>query len=89
MRRLLMGFVWFVVLLNLAGLLVGAIVLGMIGIPYTDNTANYDAAHTVGETLGRQYGVPVFLVTLGLAVVGTLRGWYPGTRKAPKAPGGA
>ena len=69
MRRFLMGFMWFWVLWF------GMLMLVAVIITMSSGTANQAGA------LGRQYGVLLVLVSLGGAIIGTLGGWLPGTRK--------
>lgn len=80
MRRVLAGFVWFIVfqstLLGLGGALFGAAAGAKAG------AGSYEAGRMAGQMFAQQFGGVVFLAALAVAVVGTWRGTLPGTRKA-------
>jgi hypothetical protein len=81
MRRLVIGFVWFVVLyfgiLGAGGAIVGT----MKGSGGKNPAHGYQAGYAAGEEFGKQYGTVVLFVALGGAVLGTATGRLPGTRR--------
>jgi len=82
MRRLAIGFVWFVVLyfgILGAG---GALVASLEGTRGKNFEEGYKAGQSVGETFGRKYGTTILLVALGGAALGTLTGRLPGTKRS-------
>jgi hypothetical protein len=81
MRRIMMGFVWFVVLyFGILGAS-GAIVGSAAGSGAKTFNQGYQAGHAAGQEFGQKYGALILLIALGGAVVGTLTGALPGTKR--------
>ena len=82
MRRVLAGFVWFIVfqstLLGVGGAIFGA----RAGADARGFAGGYEVGQAAGRAFGQELGGLVFLTALAVAVVGTWRGTLPGTRKA-------
>lgn len=83
MRRLVMGFIWFVILYF--GILGAgrAIVGSTTGSGGKNPTHGYQAGYAAGEEFVRKYGTAVLVVALGGAVLGTATGRLPGTKRKP------
>jgi hypothetical protein len=81
MRRIMIGFVWFVVLyfgiLGAGGAIVGSVAVA----PQQSFHKGYDAGYTAGEEFGKRYGTLILLVALSGAALGTLTGALPGTKR--------
>ena len=91
MRRMIMGFVWFVVLYFgiavIGGGIVGAIEGAKAGSrAKSSNQAmnrGYQAGYTGGQEFSAKYASLILLIACGGAAVGTFTGRLPGTK--PKA----
>ena len=81
MRRLVMGFVWFVVLyFGILG--AGSAIVGSTARSGGKNIEQgVLAGHTGGEEFGRKYGTLILLVAIGGAALGTATGRLPGTKR--------
>ena len=83
MKRIIMGFVWFLVLyFGILGI-GGAIVGSAAGTGKKHLNQGYQAGYAVGEVFGKKYSELILLIAIGGAAVGTLTGALPGTK--PKA----
>jgi hypothetical protein len=90
MKRVALGFAWFVGL-YMGSLMIGGAVAGFRAAQEINqrNVANvsdgFNKGHAAGEAAGRkfgeEYGGPIFLASLIVAVVGTATGFLPGTEK--------
>lgn len=79
MRRLILGFVWFLVLYFC---IIGA--GGANDAAINGGSQNFTKQYrSAGEAFGRKYGTPILLVTIGVAVLGTATGRLPGTKAKP------
>jgi hypothetical protein len=81
MKRIAMGFVWLVVLyfgiLGIGGALLG----GSAGSEGKNFDQGYQAGHAIGVGFGKQYGTLVLIVAISGAVLGTMSGLLPGTKR--------
>ena len=81
MKRAGAGFAWFVCfwmsMLAVGGAIFGAIAGSRVG----GFVGGFEAGQAAGEAFGEQFGGLVMVSALAVSVVGTLRGWLPGTRK--------
>lgn len=84
MKKVLFGFLWFVVFLA-----AGLMILGVLSAPdtsgYEGAIQSYEAGYAVGHEKGQRYGKFIMLASLALSVAGTVLGWLPGTRSRRKA----
>ena len=84
MKRILMGFIWFVVLyFGILGVC-GAIVGSAAGSGEKTVNRGYQAGHAAGQEFGNKYGALILLIAFGGAAVGTFTGRLPGTKPKPK-----
>ena len=86
MKRILMGFIWFVVLYIGTLAFIGGIIGGISASG--SGAKNYhegaQVGHAAGEEFGKKYGGLLFLLSIGAAGLGTFTGILPGTkRKSP------
>lgn len=91
MKRIIMSFVWFVILYFGIAVLGGGIVGAIEGAKAGSGEKSfsqgfnqrYQAGHTGGQEFGTKYASLILFFAFGGAVVGTFTGRLPGTR--PKA----
>jgi len=94
-RRLMFGFLWFLVLWS-SSLFVGGVVAGGIagarlaGAPHPPGSfpsfgSGFEAGRMVGQDLRRNYGILFALGAFATAMAGTLLGVFPGTRPKLRA----
>lgn len=92
MRRMIMGFVWFVVLYfgiaAFGGGIAGAIEGAKAGSGEKSFNQGfnqgYQAGYTAGEEFRAKYASLILLIAFGGAVVGTFTGKLPGTKSRAK-----
>jgi hypothetical protein len=81
MKRIAMGFVWFVVLyfgiLGIGGVLLGA----AAGSGGKNFDQGYQAGHAIGEGFSQKYGTLILIVAISGAVLGTVTDSLPGTKR--------
>lgn len=83
MKRLTMGFLWFLVLyFGIAGI-GGALLETAAGNSGKNVHQGYRAGYAAGEAFNRKYGTFILIVAAGGAALGTITGRLPGTK--PKA----
>lgn len=83
MRRIMMGFVWSL-LLYFGMLGIGGAVLGSAaGFRETHVDQGYRAGHAAGQEFGNKYREIILLIAVAGAAIGTFTGRLPGTK--PKA----
>ncbi len=83
MKRLLVGAGW-CFMLWMGTVMLGSMVLGAIagiGSPDAETAARAGAA--AGANFGARFGNAILLASLAISIIGTLRGWLPGTRPEP------
>jgi hypothetical protein len=84
MKRIMIGFVWFVLLyfgiLGAGGAIVGSVEGGS----QQNVQRGYEAGYNAGEEFGKKYGTSILLVALSGAALGTLTGALPGTKRKTK-----
>ncbi|MDR3415367.1 MAG: hypothetical protein P4L83_04195 [Nevskia sp.] len=95
MRRIAMGFVWFLVLWIGIGALGGGVAgtfaeqeVAARGKETRTFAQGYGTGYAAGQQFGRKYGGFIMLGALFIAVIGTIAGVLPGTKPKSKPPGG-
>lgn len=87
-KRILIGLVWFVGIWFLARVVCGAIVGGIASSHLAAQVVGQAQGYAVGQRAAieffQQYGLLVLLGSLAAAVVGTITGVLPGTRRATR-----
>ncbi|NZA25821.1 hypothetical protein H0E84_05450 [Luteimonas sp. SJ-92] len=82
MRRLVFGFLWFAAFAFVALAGSGIVVSFNAECPDSETfSAGYDCGKAVAEQFAARYRPLILVVALVLAVVGTVTGRLPGTRK--------
>jgi hypothetical protein len=81
MKRIAMGFVWFVVLyfgiLGIGGTLLGA----LAGSGGKNFDQGFQAGRAIDEGFGKKYGTLILIVAISGAILGTVTGSLPGTKR--------
>ncbi len=78
MKKVGFGVLWFLVL-SMGCLMLGALVVGFTAD--INGPANAQASgEAASRAFGRDYGGIIFLVSLIIAVLGSIKGWLPGTK---------
>lgn len=77
-KKWLVGFVWMVVIYFVSAMIVVAVAGAMARNGDPQHAAQ--AGRLAGEAAVLQYRVYLFLGALILAILGTARGWLPGTK---------
>jgi hypothetical protein len=90
MKRFLVGIVWFVGL-YFSTLMLGGMVASAVDTASLDQqtlhqlqgdaAASYERGVQAGRDFGSRYSGVILLGALGVSLVGTTRGWLPGTRR--------
>ena len=84
MKRIMLGFVWFILLyfgmLGAGGAIVGSVA----GRAQQNFDQGYQAGYTAGEVFGKKYGTWILLIAFSGATLGTLTGALPGTKRKAK-----
>lgn len=80
MKRALFGFLWFLALYLGCSFAIALYVMATVGAT--------DAAVVTAESaaLGARFGPLMFFGSLLIAILGTWKGWLPGTTKKPASP---
>ena len=81
MKRIVFGVVWFVVFWLGTSMICGGIIGAQAGAGTTNYQDGYAAGQAAGQEFGRKYGLLIILGSLGLSVLGTVKGFLPGTKK--------
>lgn len=79
MRKLCFGFIWFFVFAS-AILTVGGFIVG-VQAAMNNPDSSQAAAAAAGQVFAQTHAGKIFLAALVIAVIGSVSGWLPGTRK--------
>jgi hypothetical protein len=79
MKRVIVGFFWFLVF-QTSMLMIGGALFGAVAGGKTGGVGAYEAGRAAGQAFGQQFGGLVSVAALAVAILGTWRGALPGTR---------
>jgi len=83
MKKVLIGFGWFVIIYIVVSFVAGAIVGGIAGSTAPAGSA-MEAGRNAGAEFGHKYGLWIFLATALIAIIGTAQGLLPFTKEEEK-----
>src|SRR5262249_38613452 len=73
LKKTILGVLWFLVF--------ELLMFAAVGLWVAASGADVEAARAQGAVLGRRYGLDLLLVPFSLAVIGTVMGFLPGTKR--------
>lgn len=82
-RKIGFGLMWFIALNLVIGLLIGGIAGMIAGAGHSDPQIAYEAGRAAGASVARLKPY-VFVGSAIICIVGTVKGFLPGTRKRPQ-----
>ena len=84
MKKFFLGFVWFIVIYFGVIIAFGTYAAFAGGADGTLNPENAaEAGRVAGERVVEEYGLIIFLIAFLAAVIGTVKGFLPGTKSKP------
>ncbi|UNK50645.1 hypothetical protein MNR01_06470 [Lysobacter sp. S4-A87] len=88
LRKIVFGFLWFIGLNVVIGLLI-AMIAGMVaGAGETDPQKAFEAGRVAGASVAWLQSY-VFVGSAIVSIIGAVKGYLPGTKRAPQSSGGA
>ena len=86
LQKSLFGILYFVLFYLLISFTLGGIIGGLAGVEAGHAGKDVsEAARIAGQELGAKYGIIFILAAITLSTIGSIKGWFPGTRKKKTA----